>query len=253
MLMSAKIKADIPEAPEAGLREASAATARSLARAYGDEPVLRDVSFDLPRGETLVVLGPNGAGKSTLLRMLATLLRPSVGELYVLGAELPREAWKARGRIGYLGHSALLYRDLTLAEALRFHAGLHGVAEPDARIASLLEAVGLERRTGQLVRTLSAGQLQRAAVCRAVLHKPDLLLLDEPGAHLDPAGYATVEPLLGRASGATRIVITHDVEGGLAEADRALALRSDGRVAFEGRARDLTPGDARAIYSGRPR
>ena len=251
--MSAKIKEDTPAVPGHGAREVPAVAAGSLARAYGDEPVLRDVSFALPPGETLVVLGPNGAGKSTLLRMVATLLRPGAGELRVLGAELPREAWKARGRIGYLGHSALLYRDLTLAEALRFHAGLHRVAEPDVRIASLLEAVGLERRTGQLVRTLSAGQLQRAAVCRAVLHGPDLLLLDEPGAHLDPAGYATVEPLLGRASGATRILITHDVEGGLAEADRALALRSDGGVAFEGPARDLAPDDARGIYSGRPR
>ena len=227
--------------------------AKGLRRDYSEEPVLRDVSVTLQTGQTLVVLGPNGAGKSTLLRMLATLLRPSAGELSVLGAELPKGAWKARGRIGYLAHESLLYADLKVAEALRFHAGLHGVVDADVRIGELLAAVGLERRADQLVRTLSAGQAQRAAVCRCVLHRPELLLLDEPAAHLDPAGYRTVEPLIGRESGATRVVVTHDVEGGLAEADRALALTSNGAVAYEGLAAGLSPGDARAVYKGRPR
>ena len=230
-----------------------AVEARALRRDYGAEPVLRDVSFELAPGQTLVVLGPNGAGKSTLLRMIATLLRPSSGDLSVLGAELPRRAWKARGRIGYLGHDALLYADLTLTEALAFHAQLHRVPGHEARIRDLLERVGLERRAHQHVRTLSAGQAQRAAVARCVLHEPELLLLDEPGAHLDPAGFGTVEPLIGRGSGATRVVVTHDVEGGLADADRALALRSDGSVAYEGPAGGLTPGDARAVYAGRAR
>jgi ABC-type multidrug transport system ATPase subunit len=229
----------------------AAVVARALRRDFGDEPVLRDVSLALPQGQTLVVLGPNGAGKSTLLRMLATLLRPTAGEVRVLGADLPGQAWRARGRIGFLGHDPLLYRDLTLAEALRFHASLHGVDDPDERIASLLDAVGLLRRREQLVRTLSAGQLQRAAVCRCVLHRPELLLLDEPGSHLDPAGVETVEPLIGRGGEATRVLVTHDVEGGLAGADRALALRADGSVAYEGPATGLSPGDARSIYAGR--
>ena len=241
------------DSPRSGPGAPPVVEARALQRDYGDEPVLRDVSLELQEGETLVVLGPNGAGKSTLLRMLATLLRPTSGELTVLGAELPKSAWKARGRIGYLGHDALLYADLTLTEALTFHARLHRVAEPDERIGDLLAQVGLERRADQQVRTLSAGQVQRAAVARCVLHEPELLLLDEPGAHLDPAGYGTVEPLIGKGSGATRVVVTHDVEGGLAEADRALALRSDGSVAYEGPAAGLSPGDARAIYAGRAR
>ena len=228
----------------------AAILAGALRRDFNDVAVLRDVSFRLPAGQTLVVLGPNGAGKSTLLRMLATLLRPSAGELEVLGAPLPRHAWRARGRIGYLAHDPLLYRDLTVAEALGFHARLHGVASPDARIAELLGIVGLERRGAQLVRTLSAGQLQRAAVCRCVLHSPDLLLLDEPAAHLDPAGRATVEPLIGPASGATRVVVTHDVEGGLAGADRALVLSAAGTTAYEGPAAGITPGEARRVYAG---
>ena len=239
-----------PGDPPAG-EPGAAIAARGLRRDFGDEPVLRDVSLSVAPGQTLVVLGPNGAGKSTLLRMLATLLRPTAGELHVLGAELPRRAWKARGRIGYLGHDPLLYRDLTVEEALRFHARLHGVGDPAARIAELLEAVGMMRRRGQLVRTLSAGQLQRAAVCRCVLHDPELLLLDEPGAHLDPGAAAVIDPLIGRAAAATRVVVTHDVEGGLAGADQALALRANGTAAFEGPASGLSPGDARSIYSGR--
>jgi heme ABC exporter ATP-binding subunit CcmA len=228
----------------------AAIEARALRREFNEEPVLREVSFSLAPGETLVVLGANGAGKSTLLRMLATLLRPTAGELRVLGAELPKQAWRARGRIGYLGHDPLLYRDLTLAEALDFHARIHGVADPDARVAELLETVGLTRRRDQLVRTLSAGQLQRAAVCRCVLHRPELLLLDEPAAHLDPAAGPTVEPLIGAAAGTTRVIVTHDVEGGLAGADRALALHVNGTVAYEGPAGGLPPENARSIYAG---
>ena len=229
----------------------AALSARGLRRDFGEETVLHGVSLSIAAGQSLVVLGPNGAGKSTLLRMLATLLRPTAGDLRVLGAELPRQAWKARGRIGYLGHDPLLYRDLTVAEALAFHARLHGLADPAARIAELLEAVGLGRRRDQLVRTLSAGQAQRAAICRCVLHEPDLLLLDEPAAHLDPAVLEVVEPLIGRAAGLTRVLVTHDVQGGLVEADRALALRADGSVAYEGAASGLSPRDARLIYAGR--
>ncbi len=219
-----------------------------LERVFGELPVLDDVGFTLAMGETLVVLGPNGAGKSTLLRILATLLRPTSGSVNVLGADLPRQAWKARGRIGYLGHEPMLYRDLAVEEALGFHARLHKVAEPKLRIGELLEAVGMSRRRIELVRNLSAGQRQRLAVCRAVLHSPELLLLDEAGSHLDPQGRAIVEPLIGRGSGTARVVVTHDVEEGLAEADRVLALTAAGRVAYEGPARGISAADAREIY-----
>ena len=237
---------------EAGEPAGSPAIAvAGLARGYGELPVLRDVSLTLAAGETLVVLGPNGAGKTTLLRVLATLLRPGAGDVSVLGAALPHEAWKARGRIGLLGHEPMLYRDLTVAEALGFHARLHRLADAAGRTDALLDAVGLSRRRDQLVRTLSAGQVQRLAVCRCVLHEPELLLLDEPSAHLDPSGVEAIEGLIGRAAGATRVLVTHDVEGGLEAADRALALRADGSVAYEGPSAGLTPGDARAIYAGR--
>jgi heme exporter protein A len=105
----------------------AAVVLRGLRREYGERPVLRDVSLELARGTTLAVVGPNGAGKSTLLRILATLLRPTAGEVAVLGAELPRQAWRARGRIGYLAHEPLLYRELSVRENLEFNARLHTI------------------------------------------------------------------------------------------------------------------------------
>ena len=199
---------------------------RELGRAYGDRVALDGVTLELPRGATLAVFGANGAGKTTLLRILATLLRPHRGEVKVLGRELPREGYAVRGKVGFLGHDPLLYRDLTARENLRFHARLHGVAF--GRIGELLEAVGLERRGDEPVHTFSRGMVQRLAVCRAVLHEPELLLLDEPLAGLDPGAAAAVAPLL---AGGTRVLISHDVEHGLDEADLVLGLRG-GRTAF---------------------
>jgi heme exporter protein A len=191
-----------------------------LARAYGERVALAGVTLSLPPGRTLVVFGPNGAGKSTLLRVLATLLRPTEGVARVLGCALPDEAWAVRGRIGFLGHEPLLYRELTGRENLRFQARLFGV--DDERAEELLARLKLERRADDPVRTLSRGTVQRLAVARAVLHDPELLLLDEPRANLDPAASELVEPLL---AGRTRVITSHDPAGGLSEADLALGLR----------------------------
>ncbi|HEX6944813.1 MAG TPA: ABC transporter ATP-binding protein [Casimicrobiaceae bacterium] len=229
----------------------AAVSLRSLRRDYNDRPVLRDVSLDLASGQTLAVIGPNGAGKSTLLRILATLLRPTAGEVEVLGAAIPRQAWKVRGRLGYLGHEPLLYRELSIRENLDFNARLQGVERPGERIASLLESAGLARRADELVRNLSAGMLQRAAICRALLHEPSVLLLDEPRSHLDLGAAAIVDELLGPAPGRARAIVTHEIESGLDEADVVLALRADGSVAHSGAAAGLTIGDARAIVEGR--
>ena len=222
-----------------------------LRRDYDERPVLRGVSLELPRGRTLCVIGPNGAGKSTLLRILATLLRPTAGEVEVLGATLPRRAWAARGRIGYLGHQPLLYRELSVRENLEFNARLHGVERAEERVDGLLERAGLLRRATEPVRNLSAGMLQRTAICRVLVHDPELLLLDEPRSHLDLGAAAVVDELLGPAPGRSRVLVTHDVEGGLAEADLALALRADGSVAHAGPAARLAVTEARAIVGGK--
>jgi heme exporter protein A len=204
-----------------------------LRRDFGERTALDGVGFELAAGESLVVLGPNGAGKTTLLRILATLLRPGGGDVRVLGARLPGEAWRARGRIGFLGHDALLYRDLSGRENLRFHAKLHGLrgAGAEARIDALLAAVGMERRAEQHVAELSAGMRQRLAVCRCVLHEPELLLLDEPDSNLDAEGRELARELIGPGEGRTRVLVTHDPERALPDADQVLRLGAGGRVA----------------------
>jgi len=200
-----------------------------LTRNYGERAALEDVSLTLPVGATLVAFGPNGAGKTTLLRVLATLLRPHAGTVAVLGAALPEEAWRARGRVGLLGHEALLYRELTPRENLRYHARLHGIGEE--RVERQLEAVSMSSRADEPVKTLSRGMVQRVAIARATLHDPELLLLDEPYANLDPAAIDVVEPLIGSASRRTRVLTSHDPGRSLAEADLVLGLRG-GRVAL---------------------
>jgi len=217
-----------------------------LGRHYGERAALQDVSLRLEAGHTLAVLGANGAGKTTLLRILATLLRPHAGLARVLGEALPERGWAVRGRIGLLGHEPLLYRELSARENLGFHARLHGVGL--ARVAELLDQVGLGRRAEEPVRTLSRGMAQRVAICRAVLHQPALLLLDEPLANLDPGGADLVAPLIGAACGATRVLISHDPERVLDEADAVLGLRG-GRPALLAAAGELGPGDLRALYA----
>jgi heme exporter protein A len=197
-----------------------------LRRDYGERTALEGVGLTVAAGESLVVLGPNGAGKTTLLRILATLLRPSGGEAIVLGCSLPGEAWRLRGRIGYLGHEPLLYRDLSGRENLRFHARLHGIAgaPAEARIEELLTAAGMERRADERIAELSAGMRQRLAICRCVLHEPELLLLDEPDSNLDAEGRELARGLIGPGTGSSRVVVTHDPERFLPEADQVLRL-----------------------------
>jgi heme exporter protein A len=252
-----------------GAAAAPAIELRDLGRAYGERVALNGVTLEVPAGSTLAVFGANGAGKTTLLRILATLLRPHRGEARVLGHALPEQGWAVRGRVGLLGHDPLLYRDLSARENLRFHARLHGVGGRRARtggprrtaggagtgrpaaserIEALLDAVGMTRRGDEPVHTLSRGMAQRVAVCRAVLHEPELLLLDEPLANLDPGAAAAVEGLIGPGSGSTRVVISHDVARGLAEADLVLGLRR-GRQALAAPRAAVDEAAVRELYA----
>jgi heme exporter protein A len=219
---------------------------RGLTRHFGERTVLSDVSVQVPAGATLAVLGRNGAGKSTLLRILATLLRPHGGAAEVFGEPLPKRAFAVRARLGLLAHEPLLYRDLSGRENLVYHARLHGIEE--ARVDELLEAVAIADRAQEPVRLLSRGMVQRLAVCRAVLHRPSLLLLDEPRANLDPAAGELVEPLIGQASNATRVITSHDPQAALAEADLVLGLK-DGRALISAPPAMLTEQQLKELYA----
>jgi heme exporter protein A len=218
---------------------------RGVTRRFGERTALRDVTVTLPAGATLAVLGRNGAGKSTLLRILATLLRPHQGELTLLGEPLPKRAFAVRAKLGYLGHEPLLYRDLSGRENLHYHARLHRV--PRDRVDELLEVVQMGHRAEDPVRLLSRGMVQRLAVCRAVLHEPQLLLLDEPRANLDPGAEALVEPLVGRTAPVTRVITSHDPGAALAEADLVLGLK-EGRPAFAAAPDEVRAGQLEELY-----
>jgi heme exporter protein A len=219
---------------------------RGLTRWFGERTALHDVTLAVPSGMTLGVLGRNGAGKSTLLRILATLLRAHRGEVSLFGESLPRNACRVRGRLGLLAHEPLLYRELSARENLEYHARLHRV-RPE-RVQEVLELVQMERRADDPVRTYSRGMVQRVAVARAVLHDPPLLLLDEPRANLDPAASALIEPLIGRPSGRTRVITSHDPRAALEESDLVLALKN-GRVVYLGEPGGFTDDALRDLYA----
>jgi heme exporter protein A len=216
-----------------------------VTKRFGGLTAVREVSLDVHRGDLLGVIGPNGAGKTTLLGVLGTLLRPHGGVVRVLGNSLPEDAWKVRGRVGLLAHEPLLYRSLSARENLRFYARLYGVGE--ARVDELLAELAMAGRAREPLRTLSRGMVQRVAVARAVLHDPELLLLDEPYANLDPAAVELVEPLIGASSGRTRVLCSHDPPGALAQADSVLGLR-DGRVTLAGPADQVGEEEIAELY-----
>jgi len=197
-----------------------------LRRDFGDRTALDGIDLRVDPGGSVAVLGPNGSGKSTLLRILAGLLRPTSGQVSVLGCSLPKETHLLRGRIGYLGHEPILYRDLTPRENLELAAALHGL-ESEAispRIAALFDAVGMSLRANDRVAELSAGMKQRIDICRAVLHEPELLLLDEPDAHLDPEARRRIAPLIAAGNGRARVAVSPDRGAATEDADFVLEL-----------------------------
>lgn len=193
---------------------------------YGLNPVLRGVNLQVNAGEFVTLVGPNGAGKSTLMRIVATLLRPTSGEVSVGGWPLPGEADKVRQHIGLVSHQALLYHDLTAAENLAFFARAYRIENAEERVMNALRKVGLFTRQRDPVGTFSRGMVQRLTIARATLHEPDVLLLDEPYTGLDHEASRLLDDLLLEqvALGRTILMITHDIVHGLELADRLVIL-----------------------------
>ncbi|MCX6393687.1 MAG: ATP-binding cassette domain-containing protein [Solirubrobacterales bacterium] len=217
----------------------------AVGRTYGERDALLGVTLTLPQGRSLAVLGANGAGKTTLLRLLAGLLRPTSGTAKVLGSTLPKESWAIRGRIGLLAHDPMLYRALTVRENLAHQARL--LSAPAERVGELINAVGLSGRADEPLRTLSRGLIQRAAAARALLAAPELMLLDEPYANLDPGGQSLLQPLL---EDDRSVVITgHDPESLLRGSDFAVGLKA-GEAAFYAPSDQVSSADWKALYEG---
>ncbi|HEY3109103.1 MAG TPA: heme ABC exporter ATP-binding protein CcmA [Chloroflexota bacterium] len=218
-----------------------AVDARAIGRHFGLAAALRSATVCLAPGERLAILGPNGAGKTTLLRVLATLLAPSAGTLRIFGLDPRRAEAAVRRRIGVVGHRPYLDESLTAAETLAFYARLYDVADAARRIPELLELVGLAGRRDERVGALSRGQQQRLALARALVHRPDLLLLDEPDTGLDAAGHHLLSALLERPRDPLSVVFTtHQLSLAARLAPRAILLVG-GRTVAEGPPLDLAP------------
>lgn len=188
-------------------------TVKKLVKRFGLKTVLRGVDFEVQPGEFVALLGPNGAGKTTFLRILASLSRPSLGDVTVAGYRLPNEAAAVRARLGVVSHLPLLYGDLSAEENLRFYGRMYGLSNLELRITEVLEMVGLENRRRDLVRTFSRGMQQRLAIGRAVLHDPDVMLFDEPYTGLDQDASSMLDEVLQTvaAKGRTVVMTSHDL------------------------------------------
>jgi heme exporter protein A len=208
--------------------------ASNLHRSYGRVRALRGVDICLTSGDALAVVGPNGAGKTTLLRVLAGLVRPADGVVRVVGRTLHPGNPDARRPIGFLSHQSLLYDDLTVQENLVFTARLFGLRDPAAAARRVLEECELGSRSSERPRSLSRGLLQRAALARALVHDPRVLLLDEPFTALDAAGADRLRGLL-RArltAGAAMVIVTHQL-GEAWELATRVGVLANGRWALE--------------------
>jgi len=212
----------------------AAVEVRDLTRAFGVRRALDGVSFELPRGAFLSVFGPNGAGKTTLVKVLTTLLNATSGEARVLGLDVVADAVELRRHIGLISHNPLLYPDLTAEENLLFFAEMYGVSEPAERVRELLVSVELDHRRLDVTRTFSRGMLQRLSIARALLHRPEVLFLDEPYSGLDPHAMDILDNLIAQIRGNhTFVMISHDLDKGLELCSHALILARGEVVLFE--------------------
>jgi heme ABC exporter ATP-binding subunit CcmA len=210
-------------------------SARGLVREYGAVVAVDGIDVELAPGDFLTVFGPNGAGKTSLLSLLGGRLKPTRGEVVIGGQRLDFGETSWRSRIGMLSHQGFLYAHLTVEENLRFFGKLFGLPDLQRRIPERLEQVGLADRAGFLSRQLSHGMRQRLALARALLHDPDVVLLDEPYTGLDPYAATVLRNVLSSLQNGRRtvVMVTHNLTQGLELANR-VAIQVRGRFAWEG-------------------
>uniref|UniRef100_A0A7C4PK35 Heme ABC exporter ATP-binding protein CcmA n=1 Tax=Anaerolinea thermolimosa TaxID=229919 RepID=A0A7C4PK35_9CHLR len=220
-----------------------------LLKRFGPKVVLRGLDFHVRQGEFVALLGPNGAGKTTFLRILASLSAPSAGRVSVAGFDLPRQATAVRQKLGVVSHLPLLYGDLTAEENLRFYGRMYGVEALEKRVGEVLSLVGLTSRRRDLVRTFSRGMQQRLAIGRAILHDPEVLLLDEPHTGLDQDACEMLDEVLMQvaARGRTVVMTSHDLARVEEMASRFDVL-SRGRICSSVRRDALPPDGLLAFY-----
>jgi heme ABC exporter ATP-binding subunit CcmA len=223
---------------------------QDVRKVFAAQPVLESVSLEVRAGEAVALLGGNGAGKTTLLKIVATVLRPTAGRVAVGGCDAVRDAEAVRRQIGFAGHGAWVYDDLTASENLRFWTVLGGRAASDVELGAALAAVDLDRVSAARVRTFSAGMKRRLSLARLTLLQPTVLLLDEPFAGLDQRAKKWLEGHLEtfKSRGGALLMVTHSFGRELGVADR-IAILAGGRIALDTPRGGLDPDDLQRLYA----
>ena len=222
---------------------------KGLKKNYSLKPILRGIDIVLDQGKCMALLGANGAGKTTLLRVLACLTKPESGTVRIDGLNIGEDAQRVRHLVGFVGHQPNLYDELTVIENLLYFGRMYSVKKARERAATLIQQVGLARRSIERVGTLSRGQMQRLSLARALLHSPRLLLLDEPDAGLDDEGIELLERLIREHAeqGGTTLFTTHNFERALKFSDQ-ICMLSGGRVVYQQATTELEAGGVRLAY-----
>jgi len=221
-----------------------------ITKNFGSMTVLDNVNFSVKGGEFLTIVGPNGAGKTTLIKIMATLVNATGGTVEIGGFNVKKSPEKVRGIIGVISHNTYLYNELTAGENLKFFEKMYAIPDSDKRVDEVLGETGLSDRKHDRVGTFSRGMKQRLSIARAILHKPAVLLLDEPYTGLDQQASASLESVLDSltGSGITTIMISHDLKRGLALADQVMIMAS-GTVAYHAPASEVADvAEFQALY-----
>lgn len=229
--------------------QAGAVKTQQLTKSFGNHLALRGIDLEVKPGEAVVVFGPNGAGKTTLIKVLATIMSPSSGEVLIDGLNLKNSAEQIRRRIGVVTHQTFLYNTLTAYENLEFYSRMYDVPHRKERIHGLVAMVGMTSRLHDRVGTLSRGMQQRLSIARALLHKPTIVLLDEPETGLDPQAISMLWEILQVEGEGKRTVIltTHNLERGLCLGERLLIL-GKGKVVYQGACEMFDIATLREVY-----
>jgi heme exporter protein A len=220
-----------------------------VVKTFGNRVVLRGVDLTINEGDFVTLLGANGAGKTTLLHIVASLSKPSLGDVFINGYRMADDASELRRFIGLVSHKTLLYDDLSAEQNLRFYAQLYDVVEAGERIETVLNQVNLWQRRKDPVRTYSRGMQQRLAIARAILHNPPILLLDEPDTGLDQHAANMLGELLAAVgiSHRTILMTTHNLERGLSLGNRMVIL-AQGKIVYDSPRQNVTLTEAREQY-----
>ena len=223
--------------------------AEGVTKSFGHHLVLRGIDLKLKRGEFLTIFGRNGAGKTNFLKILATLLRPSFGSVYMAGLDLSKNSMDIRRKIGVVSHQTFLYDELTAYENIKFYGKMYDVPKLDERARELIAKVGLASCIHEKVNTFSRGMQQRLTIARAMVHNPSILLLDEPETGLDQYASAMLQDLLTTFEAEKRTVVmtSHSLERGLQMGNRVVIL-SEGKIACDVASKDMSVSGLQELY-----